>query len=80
MKPGILRIGTPVRVAEHHRMAKRRGMVGRIVDRFGQEECVALDVRFSNGQQHLFWPEDLVEISPSQPSWWRSLLRRPRAE
>ena len=53
-----------VRVREHHRIAERRGMVGRIVGRYGGEEYVALDVRFPDGQQLLFRPGDLEETSP----------------
>ena len=52
-----------VRVREHHRIVERRGMVGRIVGRYGGEEYVALDVRFPDGRQLLFWPGDLDEVS-----------------
>jgi len=48
-------------------------MVVSIVNRYGGEEYMAVDVRFSDGQHRLFWPEDLEMISFSQP-WWRSLL------
>lgn len=84
-KRGIVRseevcIGKSVRVRDHHRIAERRGMVGRVVDRYGGEEYVAVDVRLSDGEQRLFWPVDLEEVSSPQPSsWcsrWRSLLRR----
>ncbi len=78
MKSEEVRIGTMVRVREHYRIAERRGMVGRIVNRYGGEEYMAVDVRFSNGQQRLFWPEDLEEISSSRP-WWRSLRGRGSA-
>jgi hypothetical protein len=74
-----VRIGMKVRVREHHRIAERRGMVGRIVGRYGGEEYVALDVRFRNGQQLLFWPGDLEETSAPQ-AWWRSLLGEGSAE
>jgi hypothetical protein len=69
MKSDDVRIGVRVRVRECHRIAERRGMVGRIVNRYGGEEYMAVDVRFSNGQQRLFWPDDLEEISSSRP-WW----------
>lgn len=72
-------IGTPVRVRERHRIADRRGMVGRVVDYYEGEDYMAVDVRLSDGQRRLFWPEDLEEISTSQ-SWWRSLLRRGSAQ
>lgn len=63
MRPEEVRIGMEVRVREHHRIAERRGMVGRIVGRYGGEEYVALDVRFPDGQQLLFRPGDLEETS-----------------
>ena len=78
MKPEKARIGTTPRVREHHRIAKRRGMLGRIANHYGGEGYMALDVRFSGGQRRLFWPEDLVEISTLRP-WWRSLLGRASA-
>jgi hypothetical protein len=67
------RVGARVRVREHHRIAARRGMVGRIVGRYGSEKHVAIDVLLSDGEHRLFWPCDLEEISPPSPSaWWRS--------
>jgi hypothetical protein len=66
-------IGATVRVREHHRIAERRGMEGRITDCHGGDGYVAVDVRFLGGQRRLFRPEDLEEISPPQP-WWRSVL------
>ena len=78
MKSEEVRIGAMVRVREHYRIAERRGMVGRIVQRYGGEEYKAVDVRFSDGQRRLFWPEDLEEISSSRP-WWRSLHGRGSA-
>ena len=73
MKPEKVRVGATVRVRERHRLAARRGMVGRIADRYGGEEYMAVDVRFSGGQRRLFFPEDLEEVSASR-LWWRSLL------
>ena len=67
-------VGTKVRVRQEHRILERRGMVGMVVGRYGGEEYVAVDVRFSDGQRRLFWPSDLEEISSPQPSLWRSLL------
>ena len=65
-------IGTRVRVCEHHRMAERRGMVGKVVGCYGGDDYVALEVRLSDGECRLFWPGDLEEISPPLPSpWWR---------
>lgn len=74
MSPEEARIGMQVRVRQHHRILERRGMVGRVVGRYGGEEYVAVDVRFPDGRYRLFWPEDLEEISFWRP-WWRSLLR-----
>ena len=79
MRPEEASVGTSVRVSEHHRIVERRGMEGRIVDRYGGEQYMAVDLRFSDGRQRLFWPEDLDEISSSRP-WWRSLLGGGRAE
>jgi hypothetical protein len=54
-------------------------MVGQVVGCYGGVEYVAIDVRFGDGRHRLFWPEDLEEISPPQPSWWRSLLGKNSA-
>ena len=79
VRPEEARVGMKVRVGKLHRIAERRGMVGRIVGRYGGEEYMALDVRFSDGQHRLFWPGDLEETSSRQP-WWRSLLGGGSAE
>jgi len=63
-----------VRVMEHHRVEERRGLLGRVVDRYGGEEYIAVDVRLADGQYRLFWPRDLEEISSSPLAWWRVLL------
>jgi hypothetical protein len=73
VEPGNVHIGATVRVRERHRIAERRGMVGRVADRYGGDGYVAVDVSFSGGKRRLFRPEVLEEISPPQP-WWRSLL------
>ena len=67
------RVGTRVRVREHHRIEHRRGAVGKVVGIYGGEEYTAVDVLFADGRRRLFWPGDLEEISSPQP-WWRSLL------
>jgi hypothetical protein len=67
-------VGMKVRVREEHRILERRGMVGKVVGRYGEEEYVVVDMRFSDGQRWLFWPEDLEEVSSSSRSWWRSLI------
>jgi hypothetical protein len=69
MKLQDVRVGMQVSVTDHHRIAERRGLVGKVVGRYGGEE----HVRFPDGRQRLFWPEDLEEI-PSPRPWWRSLL------
>jgi hypothetical protein len=56
-------VGVCVRVGENHRIAERRGMVGRVVGRYGGNNYVAVDVRFPDGRHRLFWPRDLEEVS-----------------
>jgi hypothetical protein len=73
MKPERISIGTTVRVREHHRIAERRGMVGRIADCYGAEGYMAVDVHFTGGERRLLWPEDLEEISSPRP-WGHSLI------
>jgi hypothetical protein len=75
MKPQDVRVGMQVRVSDHHRMVERRGLLGKVVGRYGGEEYVAVDVRFADRHYRLFRPEDLEEISSPQP-WWRSFLDR----
>lgn len=67
------RPGRHVRVIEAHRVAERRGLVGKIVARYGREDCVAVEVRLLDGKHGLFWPRELEEIS-SPKTWWRLLL------
>jgi hypothetical protein len=74
MTPEQARPGMRVRVTEDHRVAERRGLVGKVVARYGGEEYVAVDVRLSDGQMRLFWPRDLEEISSPQGAWWRLLF------
>jgi hypothetical protein len=73
MTPEQARPGMRVRVSEHHRVEERRGLMGKVVARYGGEEYVAVDVRLADGQYRLFWPRDLEEISSPQ-AWWRFLL------
>jgi hypothetical protein len=68
MTPEQARPGMRVRVTQHHRIAERRGLVGKVVARYGGEEYVAVDVRLADGQMRLFWPRDLEEIS--SPRTW----------
>jgi hypothetical protein len=74
MTPEQATPGMCVRVMEHHRVEERRGLMGKVVARYGGEEYVAVDVRLADGQYRLFWPRDLEEISSSPKAWWRSLL------
>jgi hypothetical protein len=73
MTPEQASPGTRVRVMEHHRVEERRGLVGKVVARYGGEDYIAVDVRLDGGQYRLFWPSDLEEIS-SPKAWWRFLL------
>ena len=79
MKPQDVHVGMQVKVAGHHRIEQRRGLVGKVVGCYGGEEHVVVDVRFPDGRQRLFWPGDLEEISSPQP-WWRSLLGGHQSE
>jgi hypothetical protein len=65
MTPEQATPGMRVRVKEHHRVEERRGLMGKVVARYGGEEYVAVDVRLADGQYRLFWPRDLEEISSS---------------
>jgi len=73
MTPEQARPGARVRVAEHHRVEERRGLMGTILARYGGESYIAVDVRLADGQYRLFWPRDLEELSPPK-AWWRFLL------
>ena len=74
MTPQDVCLGMRVRVAEHHRIAERRGMVGRVFGSYGGDDYVAVDVRFPDGRCRLFWPGDLEVVWTPPPSWWRSLI------
>jgi hypothetical protein len=64
-----------VRVSDHHRIVERRGLLGKVVGRYGGEEYVAVDVRFADRHYRLFWAEELEERTSPQP-WWCSFLER----
>src|ERR687894_2025013 len=74
------RVGVRVAVSAIHRIAERRGKVGTVVGCFGGEDYRAVDVRFPDGAQRLFWPRDLEQepwregATSPRPRWWRSLL------
>jgi hypothetical protein len=75
-----IRLGARVEVDRRHRIAERRGKPGTVVGRYGREDYVAVDVRFSDGACRLFWPRDLEEISSPEPAWWRFLVGWRSAE
>ena len=79
MKPQDVRVSMLVKVLEHHRIEQRRGLLGKVVGRYGGEEHVVVDVLFPDGRQRLFWPEDLEEIAFPRP-WWRLLLLGGQSE
>ena len=62
-----------IKVMEHYRLQERRGLMGKVVARYGGEECVAVDVRLADGQYRMFWPRNLEETPPPK-AWWRLLL------
>ena len=78
MKPQDARMGIRVKVAEHHRIEERRGLIGKVVGRYGGEEYTVVDVRFPDGRHRLFWPRDLEEEVGAPRSWWRSLYGEAR--
>jgi hypothetical protein len=64
MTPEQARPGARVRVMDHHRVEERRGLLGKVVARYGGEEYIAVEVRLADGQYRLFSPRDLEQISP----------------
>ena len=38
-------------------------MIGTVVGCYGGEEYIVVEVRFPDGKDRLFWPEDLEEVS-----------------
>jgi hypothetical protein len=75
VRPNEIRVGARVRVCESHRIVERQGKIGTVLGSYGGEDHIAVDVRFSEGGERLFWPRDLEEISsPPQEAWWHFLL------
>jgi len=74
VSPKRAKVGTRVRVLEHHRREALRGKAGKGVGRYGGGGHLGADVRFSDGRRVLFWPRDLEEVASAHPPWWRSLL------
>jgi hypothetical protein len=67
MKPQDARVGTRVKVQEHHRIEQRRGLVGKVVGCYGGKEYVVVNVSFPDGKDRLFWPGDLEEVASPTP-------------
>ena len=80
MRAQEARVGARVAVSGIHRIEERRGKVGTVVGCYGGDDYRAVDVRFPDGAQRLFWPQDLEEeprreeAASPRPRWWRSLL------
>jgi hypothetical protein len=79
MKPQDARVGMRVKIRDHHRIEECRGLVGKVVGRYGGKEYIVVDVRFADGRSTLFWPADLEEVD-SPRRWWRSLLGKDDAD
>ena len=62
MKPQDARVGMRVKIRDHHRIEECRGLVGKVVGRYGGKEYIVVDVRFADGRSNLFWPADLEEL------------------
>jgi len=73
MKPQDARVGMRVKVRDHHRIEERRGLLGKVVGRYGGKEYIVVDVRLADGRSRLFWSADLEELEAPR-GWWRSLL------
>jgi hypothetical protein len=67
MKPLDARVGMRVKVQDHHRIEERRGLVGKVVGKYGGKEYIVVAVRFPDGRYRLFWPRDLEEVSSPFP-------------
>jgi hypothetical protein len=55
-------IGARVRVGERGLRSELRGLTGRIIERWGHPEYLALDVRMEDGSSSLFWHYELEEV------------------
>jgi hypothetical protein len=62
-------IGTRVRVGELGLRSELRGLRGRIIERWGHPEYLALDVLMEDGSSSLFWHYELEEA----PQQWIGL-------
>jgi hypothetical protein len=77
LKEEAVRASMRVKVRDHHRIEKRRGLVVKVVGTYGGEEYTGVEVQFPGGQRRLFWPSDLEIVSSTKP-WWLLLLTRDR--
>jgi hypothetical protein len=50
------------RVGESGLRSELRGLTGRIIERWGHPEYLALDVRMKDGSSSLFWYYELEEV------------------
>jgi hypothetical protein len=62
-------IGARVRVGERGLHSELRGLRGKIIERWGHPEYLALDVRLEDGSSRLFWRYELEEA----PQQWVGL-------
>jgi hypothetical protein len=56
------RTGMRVRVRPTHWRHELRGKVGKIATRWGEPNCVALEVLLDDGRSQLFWHHELEVI------------------
>ena len=68
IRPEEAHVGTQVRLPEHHRISERRGMVGKVVNRYAGHKYTAVDVCLPDCGC-CFWDQDLEETAPQQPTW-----------
>ena len=61
MSTDVAHLGMKVR--QEYRLPERRGMVGKVVGRYGGEEYAVVEVHFSDRLRWLLWPEDLKEVT-----------------
>ena len=74
------RVGMRAKVQERHRIVERRGLIGKVVGRYGGKEYVVVDLRFADERSRLFRPADLEEVEAPRRRWWRSPLGKYGAE
>ena len=79
MRPEEAQIRMRVRVQADHRLAHLRGKEGRITNRWGSSNYVAVVVLLDDDRSELFWPHELEGIEdegyptkgrPLKPAGW----------